>query len=121
MIAQLGLIHSTDYKAVTTSLCQQFAAATLFAKLHTESREKLAEYTGYLRVLDDKGWSAAQRQEVLRNHFIQGIQSPTIQLHLMREMPASLDHALRLAVSVELAQKRLHMECSQVMESTFSR
>ena len=40
----------------------------------------------------------------------------------MQEMPASLDEALRLAVqkqSVEVAQKQLHRERSQV-ESTFS-
>ena len=41
----------------------------------------------------------------------------------LREMPSSLDDALRLAVeqqSVELAQKWLHRERNQVSDSTFS-
>ena len=41
------------------------------------------------------------------------VNSPSIQLQLMREMPATLDQALDLArrlESVELAQKRLHWE-----------
>ena len=84
--------------------------------------EKFAEYAGHLRVLADKAypkWSSEQRQEVLRNHFIH---SSTVQLHLMQEMLPSLDELLWLAVqkqSVELAQKRLHREHSQV-DSTFS-
>ena len=59
------------------------------------------------------GWSGEQRQEVVRNQFMQGVTSPSIQLQLMREMPATLDQALDLArhlESVELAQKRLHRE-----------
>ena len=45
-----------------------------------------------------------------RNQFIQGIQSATIQLALMKEQPGSLDEALSFArkqETVELAQKNL--------------
>ena len=58
-------------------------------------------------------WIAEQRREILRNHFIQGIVSPSVQLRLMREMPMTFDDALQLAIqlqSVEAAQKRLHKE-----------
>ena len=58
-------------------------------------------------------WTAEQRQEILLNHFIQGLVSPSVQLCLMREMPVTFDDALQLAVqlqSVETAQKRLHKE-----------
>ena len=132
VVTQLGLVHSTDYKAVTTGLRQQFDVEgnELEWQHQLQSRtqrpgEKFAEYAGCLRVLADKAypkWSPEQRQEVLRNHFIQGVHSSTVQLYLMQEMPSSLDEALQLAVqrqSVELAQKRLHKERSQV-EPTFS-
>ena len=44
-----------------------------------------------------------------RNQFIQGIQSTTIQLALMKEQPGSLDEALSYArkqETVELAPKK---------------
>ena len=53
--------------------------------------------------------------QAARNHFIQGVRSPTVQLKLMREMPATLVEALQLATqqeTVETAQKRLHKERS---------
>ena len=132
VIAQLGLVQSTDYEAVITGLHQQISSegTELEWQYRLQSRtqksgEKFAEYAGALRVLADKAysrWSAAQRQEVLRNHFIQGIQSSPIQLHLMREMPPSLDEALRLAVqqqAVETAQRRLHRETHRLTDSAF--
>ena len=80
--------------------------------------EKLGEFVGVLTELADKAypqWSTEQRQEMVRNHFIQGVRSPTVQLKLMREMPATLAEALQLAMqqeTVESAQKRLHKERS---------
>ena len=74
------------------------------------------QYAGTLRVLADKAypnWTADQRGEVLRNHFIQGVSSPSVQLRLKREIPATLDAALTLAVqqqSVKTAQQRLYKE-----------
>ena len=58
-------------------------------------------------------WTVEQRTEILRNHFVQGISSPSVQLRLMREMPATFDDALQVAVqlqSVETAQKRLYKD-----------
>ena len=52
---------------------------------------------------------------MVRNHFIQGVRPSSIQLKLMREMPATLADAVRLASqqeTVEAAQKRLHRERS---------
>ena len=52
---------------------------------------------------------------MVRNHFIQGVRSSSIQLKLMREMPATLADAVRLASlqeTVEAAQRRLHRERS---------
>ena len=60
--------------------------------------EQLVEYAGALRVLADKAypsWSTEQRQEVLRNQFIQGIASPLVQLSLMRDMPCHAGYARR--------------------------
>ena len=122
-VSQLGLLGSTDYKQVRDCLQQRFAPKgnELEWQFRLQSRnqnpnEPLVEFAGELRMLADKaypGWSGEQRQEVVRNQFMQGVTSPSIQLQLMREMPATLDQALDLAhhlESVELAQKRLHRE-----------
>ena len=122
-VSQLGLLDSTDYKQVRDCLQQRFAPKgnELEWQFRLQSRnqkasEPLVEFAGELRMLADKAypnWSADQRQEVVRNQFIQGVNSPSIQLQLMREMPATLDLALELArclESVELAQRRLHRE-----------
>ena len=48
---------------------------------------------------------------MVRNHFIQGVRSSSIQLKLMREMPATLADAVRLASqqeTVESAAKELN-------------
>ena len=77
------------------------------------------EYAGSLCVLADKAyptWSPEQRRDALRNQFIQGVQSSSVQLHLMREKPISLDAALEVAIqrkNVEAAQKRLQKERCQ--------
>ena len=49
--------------------------------------ESLLEYSGDLRRMADKAypsWPHTQRQELLRNQFIQGVRSPTVQLLLMK-------------------------------------
>ena len=107
-VVQLELVRSMDYKADTAGLRQQFPAEVnefewqyRLQSSTQKTGEKFAEYAGHLRVLAEQAyprWLAAQRQEVLRSHFIQGIQSSSIQLHLMRQMPSSLDDALCLAV-----------------------
>ena len=78
--------------------------------------EQLMEFAGELRVLADSAyprWSSEHRQEALRNQFMQGVRSSSIQLRLMKEMPPTLDDALKLASqleAVEEAQKRLQKD-----------
>ena len=123
VVLQLGLAESTDYKTITESLRQQLSPKgnelEWQRRLQTRRQqpaEQLVQYAGALRVLADKAypnWTAEQRGEVLRNHFVQGVSSATVQLRLMREMPVTLDAALSLAVqqqSVESAQQRLYKE-----------
>ena len=59
-------------------------------------------------------WPAEQLQDLLRNQFIQGVLSSSVQLALMKEEPKTfkLDDALKLACKhemVETAQKHLQM------------
>ena len=87
------------------------------------AEESLVEFAGSLRMLADRSypsWTADQCRDILMSQFIHGIQSPSIQLHLMREKPDTLDDALQRAVqheSVESAQKRLHKEKKRGAES----
>ena len=123
VVSQHGLLETGDYRAVTGCLRQHYAPdgneLEWQYKLQTRTQrpgEQLADFAGALRVLADKAypaWSVEQRQEILRGQFIQGIRSSSVQLWLMREMPRTIDEALRIAnqqETVEIAQKRLHKE-----------
>ena len=55
-------------------------------------------------------WTSEQQEVLVRNQFIQGLSSSSSQLLLMREMPDTLEGAVKLArkqQSVEEAQKHL--------------
>ena len=88
VVLQLGLAESTDYKTITESLRQQFSPKgnelEWQRRLQTRRQqpaEQLVQYAGALRVLADKAypnWTAEQRGEVLRNHFIQGVSSASV-------------------------------------------
>ena len=70
----------------------------------------LTDFAGELRYLVDKAypkWNPEHRLEVARNQFIQGLESPSVQLILMKEMPKTLD------VAVELAQHQCRIEAAQ--------
>ena len=57
--------------------------------------------------------AAVACRAAIRNQFIQGVRSPSIQLRLMKDVPATLNDALRIASqqeTVETAQKRLLQE-----------
>ena len=123
VVSQHGLLETGDYRAVTGCLRQHYAPdgneLEWQYKLQTRTQrpgEQLADFAGALRMLADKAypaWSVEQRQEILRGQFIQGIHSSSVQLWLMREMPRTIDEALRIAnqqETVEIAQKRLHKE-----------
>ena len=83
--------------------------------------EHLVEFAGELRVLADraypKWWSLERKQEVLRNQFMQGVRSLSVQLRLMKEMPPTLKvdaHKLASQLeAIEEAQKRLQKDRCQ--------
>jgi hypothetical protein len=81
------------------------------------------QLAGALRALADKAypkWPAEQIKELLRNRFIHGIHSSSIQLELMKNLPGSMDEALQKATQqelVEAAQRRLCKEKSHAAEA----
>eukprot|EP00731_Ephydatia_muelleri_P019461 Em0012g286a len=118
VVSQQGLVDSGDYAAVTRCLRAQYAPEgnhlewqAKFQRRGQKADENLVTYVGELRVLADKaypGWSNDQRLQLVRDQFVQGLRSSTVQLRLMKEMPETLDEALKLAIqqeSVEAAQK----------------
>jgi hypothetical protein len=124
VVSRQGLESSTDYEIVCDCLRQHYAPAgsEMEWQFKLQGRiqkpgESLWEFSGALRVLADKAyprWPPEQRAELLRNQFIQGVRSPSIQLRLMKDTPATLDDALRTASqqeTVETAQKCLLQEC----------
>ncbi len=126
VVNQLGLVGSDDYDALKKQLQRHYSPEgnELEWQCRLQSRrqksgESLSEYAGELRVMVDKAypaWVAKQRLEMARNQFVQGLESASVQLLLMREKPETLDAALDLAqqqLSVESAQKRLHHQASQ--------
>ena len=123
VVSRQGLENSADYGTVRDCLRQHYAPAgsEMEWQFKLQSRiqrpgESLWEFSGALRVLADKAyprWLPEQRAELLQNQFIQGVRSPSIQLRLMKDVPATLDDALRIASqqeTVETAQKRLLQE-----------
>lgn len=130
VVSHSGLLETGDYPAVTACLKQHYAPAgnelEWQYKLQTRTQkpgEQLSDFAAALRILADKAypsWSAEQQKEILKSQFIQGIRSSSVQLWLMREMPATMDEALSIAnrqETVEMAQKRLHKEKHQMTET----
>ncbi|KAL5510249.1 hypothetical protein EMCRGX_G005764 [Ephydatia muelleri] len=61
-----------------------------FQQRTQKPEERLPEYAGTLRALADKAypnWPGEQLNELVRDQFIRGIRSSTVQLRLMRERP----------------------------------
>ncbi|KAL5496558.1 hypothetical protein EMCRGX_G012864 [Ephydatia muelleri] len=97
VVSQQGLVDSGDYAAVTRCLRAQYAPEGN----HLEWQAKFQRC----------GQKADEN--LVTNQFVQGLSSSTVQLRLMKEMPDTLDEALKLAIqqeSVEAAQKRLSSE-----------
>ena len=120
LVSQQELVQSSDYKEVADCLRVQYEPEgnklewlMKFQQRSQKAGEQLGEYVGALRVLADKAyskWDNERRKELVRNQFIQGICSSTVQLRLMREMPSDLDDTLKLAMqqeAVEAAQRRI--------------
>ncbi len=134
IVNQLGLVDAGDYADVKASLIHQFAPEGVELewqhRLQTRTQkagESLSEFAGALRILSDRAypsWGQEQKQEMVKNQFIQGIRSASTQLQLMREGPKSPDEALQLAIkqeTVEAAQKRMRSEKHPSEVSAMSR
>ena len=126
VISQQGLVDSPSYDSVVKCLRALYAPEgnQLEWQRKLQSRmqktgELLVEFAGELRVLADRAypkWSSENKQEVLRDQFMQGVRSSSVQLRLMKEMPPTLEDALKLASqleAVEEAQKRLQKDRCQ--------
>ena len=120
VVSHLGLADSDDYDVVKKCLQQRYAPEgneldwQLRLQSHTQKGgEPLEDYVGELRMLVEKAypnWTTEQQEVLVRNQFIQGLSSSSSQLLLMREMPDTLEGAVKLArkqQSVEEAQKHL--------------
>ena len=126
VISQQGLIDSRSYDNVVKCLRALYdpEGNELEWQRKLQSRmqktgEQLVEFAGELRVLTDRAypkWLLERKQEVLRNQFMQGVRSSSVQMQLMKEMPPTLEDALKLASqleAVEEAQKRLQKDRCQ--------
>ncbi|KAL5518223.1 hypothetical protein EMCRGX_G003914 [Ephydatia muelleri] len=134
MVTHHGLAQTSDYDAVCDCIQRYYAplGSELEWQLKVRTRvqkvgESLMEFCGALRGMADKAfpaWPAEQLQDLLRNQFIQGVLSSSVQLALMKEEPKTLDDALKLACKhemVETAQKHLQMlRQKEVVASTDS-
>ena len=117
------LSASSQYKAVIECLRTRYAPDSnkLEWQFKLQNRmqkpgEQLVEFVGALRALAEKAyptWPDEQIKELLRNQFIQGLQSSLVQLELMKEKPSTLDEAVQLAnwqESIKAAQRRPYRE-----------
>eukprot|EP00731_Ephydatia_muelleri_P032903 Em0024g447a len=122
MVTHHWLAQTGDYDAVCDCIQRSYAplGSELEWQLKVRTRfqkvgESLMEFCGALRGMADKAfpaWPAEQLQDLLRNQFIQGVLSLSVQQALMKEEPKTLDDALKLACKhemVETAQKHLQM------------
>ena len=100
VVSQQGLVNSNDYEAVTRCLRAQYAPEGYHlewqAKLHRRGQkadENLVTYVGELRALADKAypvWTNEQRLQLVRDQFVQGMCSSTVQLRFMKDVPDTL-------------------------------
>ena len=75
------------------------------------------EFAGALRVLANKAfpeWSPEQCLPIARNQFIQGVESPSIQLVLMREHPTTLEDTLKLTLQRQQGKKQFDINVVQI-------
>ena len=127
LVTQQGFDGSSEYSAVLKCLMDQYNPEGndlewqfKFQQRTQKPEERLPEYAGTLRALADKAypnWPGEQLNELVRDQFIRGIRSSTVQLRLMRERPKTLNEALQLAgqyQGVEESQKRLHGASAKV-------
>eukprot|EP00731_Ephydatia_muelleri_P025294 Em0017g377a len=127
LVVQYGLSESADYAAVHECLQCRYGhdGTELEWQVKFQARvqqrdESLVEYIGELRMLASRafpGWSEEQRDVLIRNQFIQGVSSSSIQVQLLKEMPKSVKDAATLArrlETVEMAHRPstvVHEQC----------
>ena len=120
IVSQMGLLNfysGIDYAAVKECLEKQFAPSGIQLewqrKFHTGQQgqaESLIEFSARLRMLVDKAypsWAAEERLELVRNQFIHGILSSSIQLKLLQEQVDTLEAAIELACRLESVESAL--------------
>ena len=69
--------------------------------------ESLVEYVSELRVLAGRAfpiWSNDQGEMLIRNQFIQGILSPSVQVQLMKDMPTSVNDTMATVCRLEAVE-----------------
>ena len=112
---QNGLVESKDYSSVceclTLKVRQDWHGLVWQMKLQCRVQrpgESLLDFAGELRMIATKAlpdWSNGQLEELVRNQFIQGLVSPTVQMQLMKDMPHSINDAVELARKLETAEQ----------------
>ena len=75
--------------------------------------ESLLDFVGELRLIAFPDWSNGQIEELVRNQFIQGLVSPTVQMQLMKDMPHSINDAVELARKLETAEQAQRRLCQE--------
>ena len=120
VVLQQELDSDSEYSDITKCLKAQYNPdgnelewQAKFQHRMQKPNEWLLEYVRTFRALADKAypnWSGEQRKEMVRDQFIRGVCSPSIQLKLMRDKPSSLEEAVKWASQqegIEDAQRKL--------------
>eukprot|EP00731_Ephydatia_muelleri_P037077 Em0391g6a len=125
LVYQNGLVESKDYSAVCECLTLRYGKTGMGLEWQIKLQcrvqrpgESLLDFAGELRMIASKAfpdWSNGQLEELVRNQFIQGLVSPTMQLQmqLMKDMPHSINDAMELARKLETAEQAQRRLCQE--------
>ena len=123
LVYQNGLVESKDYSAVCECLTLRYGKTGMGLEWQMKLQcrvqrpgESLLDFAGELRMIASKAfpdWSNGQLEELVRNQFIQGLVSPTVQMQLMKDMPRSINDAVELARKLETAEQAQRRLCQE--------
>eukprot|EP00731_Ephydatia_muelleri_P013152 Em0007g462a len=123
LVYQNGLVESKDYSAVCECLTLRYGKTGMGLEWQIKLQcrvqrpgESLLDFAGELRMIASKAfpdWSNGQLEELVRNQFIQGLVSPTMQMQLMKDMPHSINDAMELARKLETAEQAQRRLCQE--------
>ncbi|KAL5503656.1 hypothetical protein EMCRGX_G010639 [Ephydatia muelleri] len=123
LVYQNGLVESKDYSAVCECLTLRYGKTGMGLEWQMKLQcrvqrpgESLLDFAGELRMIASKAfpdWSNGQLEELVRNQFIQGSVSPTVQMQLMKDMPHSINDAVELARKLETAEQAQRCLCQE--------